>query len=63
MKFLSGPILSIDWEDNTMLVTFKSGDKLKFIGAKEWQYENVISSKNPAKELEKLKKYVPNVYL
>lgn len=48
-------ITDITWDNDIMIVTFKNGAKIKFIGINERQYTYVVCSSNPKKELEKLK--------
>lgn len=54
-------ITDIRWDNEIMIVSFKNDQQIKFIGVKEWQYDNIVLSKNQRKDLEKLSKYIPNI--
>lgn len=60
MSLPNSKILNIELENNIMTVKFQNGDTIKFIDVKEWEYNEIISSSNQRKSLEKFAKYKPN---
>ena len=54
-------IENIELSGGIMTVKFANGKAEKFIDVKDWQYNQIISAKNPSKELDHFARYIPHL--
>lgn len=57
------PITNIEWNDEIMIVAFGNGERIKFIGVKETQYNYIVSANDQRKKLKRLLPIIPHVNL
>ena len=53
-------IENIELSGGVMVVKFTNGTAEKFIDVKDWQYNQIMSAKNPSKELDHFARYIPH---
>lgn len=59
-EFLHLEIEHIELNGGVMTVRFTNGKTEKFIDVKDWQYNQIMSARNPSKELDRLSRYIPH---